>query len=184
MAQIFSLINSALMIFELLLLVQFLLQRMPEPQNALQNFIGKVSNPVQKPIQSFLPSVKGYDFSALLAAFVLVFVETYVLHLVEKHEFLNLFGALLVSAAVTVSRMISIFAVSIIIDAFFNWMPQFKQNALADMASYLADPFNNFVRRFLPKVAGIDFAPLVSVVALILIRLILISPIILIGTRM
>lgn len=60
-----------------------------------------------------------------------------------------------------------VYSLCVIARAVFSWLPpKSRQNALYDFLFSLTEPVLSPVRRLLPRSAGIDFSPLLVIIAL------------------
>lgn len=74
-------------------------------------------------------------------------------------------------------RLLDFYSLLIVIDAILSWIPTQSEGLLYDVKSVikrLVDPYVGLFRRFIPPMGGLDFSPMIALIALqLLSRLIL-----------
>lgn len=77
-----------------------------------------------------------------------------------------------------IHSLISFYSTLIFIYIILTWIPMNPNGWLADIGSVLESivgPYLNFFRRFMPPMGGIDFSPVIAVLALTLIEKLLVG---------
>lgn len=76
-----------------------------------------------------------------------------------------------------VDSLINFYNILIIVYCLLTWIPMNPNGLLADIGAVLdgiVGPYLNFFRRIMPPMAGIDFSPVIAVLALTFIERILV----------
>lgn len=76
-----------------------------------------------------------------------------------------------------VDSLINFYNILIIVYCLLTWIPMNPNGLLADIGAVLdgiVGPYLNFFRRIMPPMGGIDFSPVIAVLALTLIERILV----------
>jgi YggT family protein len=135
------------------------------------NLISRVTDPLLNPIRRLMPNLGGIDLSPLILILILVFIK-YLL-------FANPGEAVLFLIITAFNVVITI----VIICAILTWMAAFGAINLNnqfvymvfDSLSRVCDPMLNPIRRFLPRVGGIDISFIVLLLVLFVLRYLVVS---------
>lgn len=82
------------------------------------------------------------------------------------------------SLAMFVMRLFDFYAILIVVWCILSWLPMPRDGILADIVGAidtLVSPFINLFRRFIPPFGGLDFSPMLAILALQLIERLLIG---------
>lgn len=77
-----------------------------------------------------------------------------------------------------IQSLFNFYSMLIVVYCMLTWIPMNPNGFLADVGAVLdslVGPYLNFFRRFLPPMGGIDFSPVIAVLALTLIERLLIG---------
>jgi YggT family protein len=167
-------------IFTLLIIV-FLLRfclQLPgtTPRNTITQWIGKITNPVIKPVRTILRVWKGVDSAAFLICLLLIMAKVYVLGWLKIDESLPLLNVFTFSCGQFLQFMVQLYSIAIIAQAVLSWINP-APNALSNVLYILTAPMLNFVRRFLPPIGGLDLSPIPVWLGLQLINIMVAAPI-------
>lgn len=75
----------------------------------------------------------------------------------------------MLNLAVLVSRLFNIYEVLIVVWCLMSWIPMSPSGLLADIRGAigtLVEPYLGLFRRIIPPLGGIDFSPVVAILAL------------------
>lgn len=76
-----------------------------------------------------------------------------------------------------IDSLINFYNILIIVYCLLTWIPMNPNGLLADIGAVLdgiVDPYLNFFRRIMPPMGGIDFSPVIAVLALTFIERLLV----------
>lgn len=155
----------------MIVFTRFLLQLLrADFYNPVSQFVVKATTPILKPLRRVIPGVGGLDNASLLVIFVLILLK------LETWSFIN-FGALLPLEALailllksTALLLVNYFMLILFVGAIMSWVVQ-GYHPVASVLFQLSDPIVAPVRRLLPAMGGIDFAPMVVILGLITIKI-------------
>lgn len=130
------------------------------------DLLNRITEPLLNPIRRLLPDLGGIDISPLVLILLLMFVK-YLL-LADPAQAVVLLIATLFTVAITI----------LIICAVLTWMTAFGAINMSNRFVYMiydsltriCDPFLNPIRRFVPRIGGIDISFIVLIVVLYLLR--------------
>jgi len=150
--------------YALLFGVRFIMQLFrADYYNPLAQFVVKVTDPVLKPVRRVVPSIKTYDTSSLLLAFVVLLVKLLLLRtliggpvqVASASVGLHIFsyGTLLLLAFVEVIHLLfNIFIYAMIIQAILSWFPNPSTDSIRNLLSGITEPILRPIRKHVPPI--------------------------------
>lgn len=139
--------------------------------NPLGRFVFAITDWIVLPLRRILPTVKRWDLSSLVAAWLLVMLKFLLLWLLIGN--LGRIAALpLVSLVGLLQLAISGLTALLVVYAVLSWVPA-ASPMLLDLISRLAEPLVRPFRRFIPLIGGVDLSPLAAIVVLQVIAIVL-----------
>lgn len=127
--------------------------------------------------------VSGRDLAAALFAYLVAVAKLTVLLTVADHDF-NWGGALLLSLADALDTLAWVFVFAVLGSAIASWIFPRSWHPLIRIAHHASSPVLMPIREMLPVIAGIDFSPLVGLLALRLAQQWLIAPLANLGLQL
>ncbi|RVU83602.1 YggT family protein [Leucothrix sargassi] len=162
---LFSLYTSAI-------IIRFLLgYARADFYNPLSQFIVKITNPVLVPARRFVPSVGKLDTSAVLVAYILIFIKSLLLSNMLGAN-LGIAGLLVMSVGDLISSVIWIYIIALIIMAVISWIGSASGNPVVPLIQSLTSPLVTPARRVIPPVGMMDFSPMVVMLGLYILLII------------
>ena len=128
----------------------------------------RITDPVLRPLRRVIPGFRNLDLAALLVA--LLVQSAFAWFLAAGAGALAVVGIALFK---TVSFMISLLRWSIIITAIASFIAPGSQHPALRLLDEIIEPVVSPLRRILPAMGGLDFSPLVALVALSMLDMIL-----------
>jgi YggT family protein len=170
------LIESLFQLYMLLVLLRFLFQL------TRVNFSNPIVTPIVKLTQlplawlrRFVPGLFGIDLSAIVLFIFLGMVKIFLLSLIGG-GMVSPLGAAIWSVAKLLDTSFWIFIIAIFMQAILSWfMPQ-QGNPVTVLLNDLTRPVLRPIRNLLPTMSGMDFSPIVALIALNFLQRLLISP--------
>lgn len=142
-------------------------------------FVVKLTQPVVKPLQRFVPGFGGFDFAIIVLCILIQFIEIFVLSQLlgqGQASGLLLFSAVFVQLSF---KLINVFFYSILIEVISSWLPMLggspNNYQFLDIFSLLSRPVLTPIRRWMPVFGGFDFSPIVGLFLLKVIELFIIG---------
>ena len=162
------LINTVFGIYILLLMLRFLFQwmRIPFRSHPILPILFRLTNLPLQFLYNFIPSWQNIDIAAIVLMLLLKMLELALVHIWLYGKIISIIGLLLLSIANLLSLIIYIFMFAIAIQAILTWVARDNYNPLSDLLFHLNEPLLRPVRRLIPPLQGIDFSPLVAIIAL------------------
>jgi len=162
--------------YAILLLLRFLLQQVQANfHNPLSLTIIKLTAPVLTPLRRIVPRYKKADLSSLLAAWVVYAIQNLILLALMQYP-----GALLAALPWALPKVVgsvfTIFIFAIVVNAVLSWFANPNINYLQQITSSLSYPILWRIRRLLPTTTGMDFSPVLAILALIVLKMLIMPP--------
>ncbi|SDX32148.1 YggT family protein [Allochromatium warmingii] len=156
--------------------IRFLLQWVrADFYNPLSQFVVRITTPVLRPLRRVIPGYGGLDLAALVLIWLLSTVQLGLMALVVGLE-RSLFGAPLWAIPSMVELFINILLFSVLIRAILSWINPDPYNPAAALLDRLTAPVMRPAQRVIRPIGGIDLAPLVVIIGLVLLNMLLLPP--------
>jgi len=177
------LIGTIFNLYAMLLALRFIMQVFrADYYNPLAQFVVKVTDPVLKPVRRIVPSIKNYDTSSLLLAFLVLLIKLILLKALQT-DYLFVagkapladrlsYGTLFFVAFVDVVHLLfNVFIYAMIIQAILSWFPNPSTDSIRNLLSGITEPVLRPIRKYVPPVSGFDLSVLIGILGLFFIRI-------------
>ncbi len=144
--------------------------------NPICKAIHSITNPVLKPVRAFLPHFKRIDSASLLMVIVFEIIAVWVTLKLKSSMNPSLLGLIVLSLGSTLGEFVRIFTWSIIIQAFLSWIAPDPRNPIVSVLQSITAPILSKARTVLPSTPGVDFSPIIALVALQLTLMLIVNP--------
>ena len=144
--------------------------------NPICKAIHSITNPVLKPVRAFLPHFKRIDSASLLMVIVFEIIAVWVTLKLKSSMSPSLLGLIVLSLGSTLGEFVRIFTWSIIIQAFLSWIAPDPRNPIVSVLQSITAPILSKARTVLPSTPGVDFSPIIALVALQLTLMLIVNP--------
>lgn len=144
--------------------------------NPICKAIHAITNPVLKPVRAFLPHFKRIDSASLLMVIAFEIIAVWVTLKLKSSMNPNLLGLIVLSLGSTLAEFVRIFTWSIIIQAFLSWIAPDPRNPIVSVLYSITAPILSKARAILPSTPGVDFSPIIALVALQLTLILIVNP--------
>jgi YggT family protein len=144
--------------------------------NPICKAIHSITNPVLKPVRAFLPHFKRIDSASLLMVIVFEIIAVWVTLKLKSSMSPSLLGLIVLSLGSTLGEFVRIFTWSIIIQAFLSWIAPDPRNPIVSVLQSITAPILSKARAVLPSTPGVDFSPIIALVALQLTLMLIVNP--------
>jgi len=187
-------VNTIFDIYVLLVLLRFMLQMLrADFYNPVSQFVVRLTSPPLKILRRFIPSVAGQDTSAILLCLSIIFAKfmllrllgTGVIHIggtVAPIGGIGYLGLLIYSFADLASLFLTVFLIAIIIQVVMSWISPGAYNPVIGLVNTFAAPALRPVRKIVPPIGGLDLSPLFATLMIIVAKLLIIPPLIYLGS--
>ncbi|MFT5275433.1 MAG: YggT family protein [Saprospiraceae bacterium] len=172
------LIDSVFELYMVLVLLRFLFQLFKvNIRNPLIDPIVKLTQPPLAWMRRFVPGLFGLDLSAIVFLILLGMTKILLLASINGAT-VGLLTLLLASVAQVISMTLMVFTVALIAQAVLSWFAGSAQHPVTDLLRALTQPILRPIQRILPAASGVDFSPIVALLAISFLRRLLIDPLV------
>ena len=187
-------INTLFDLYVLLVLLRFLLQMLrADFYNPVSQFIVRMTSPPLKILRRFIPSVSGQDTASIVLCLLLIYAKFLLMRALSipavyigghaaRLDSASYAGLLIYSVADLLALLLTVFLVAVIIKVVLSWISPGHYNPVIGLVDRLASPVLRPIRRLLPSIGGLDLSPLFATLALLVIKMLVVPPIIYLGS--
>jgi YggT family protein len=188
-------INTIFDLYVLLVLLRFMLQMLrADFYNPVSQFIVRLTSPPLKILRRVIPSLAGQDTSAILLCLVIVYTKFILLRLLSTGTIhiggtlvsidgAGYLGLLIYSFADLISLFLTIFLIAIIIQVILSWIKPGHYNPVVGLVNTLAAPALRPVKKIVPAIGGLDLSPIIATLMIYVAKMLIIPPIIYLGSQ-
>ena len=165
-------INTLLGLYTAAVLLRFLMQQMrADFYNPLAQAVVKLTNPLLLPLRRVIPAWGKMDMAAIVLMVVVQFVNVLLVMLVASMPYT--WGYLVFWTLLKlIFILVNLYFFSVLLEALMSWLGQ-GRGPLDGLLRPLNAPLLRPARRILPPTSGLDFSPLLVMLALQVINLLL-----------
>ena len=174
---IFSLIQIVFGLYLSLIMLRFLLQLVrADFYNPLSQVIVKLTNPPLKWLRRFIPGYAGIDWPCIALLLLVQVCELLLLTLIFTGHLPAISALLVLSVAHLLQLCAYIYIFCITIAVLISWINPGAYNPLTVLVYQITNPLLAMVRRRLPDTGGLDFSPMVVLLAGFLFLSLVVAP--------
>ena len=150
-----------------LFMARFLLQACGvDFYNPVSQGIVKATDPVLRPLRTLLPRLRNLDFASFLAAWITAAVMAYTLALIQGFYPGGVLSIAAGGLLHVLLRMLDIFWWSILIVIIASFLAPGTHHPVLGLLQQLTEPLMRPARRISPPMGGLDFSPILVILAL------------------
>jgi len=171
------LVQIAFMLYILAVMLRFLLQLVrADAFNPLAQFLLRVTEPVLRPLRRLIPGTRRFDTASVVFMYVLEFASLEAVLAIRGMTAIAPTPYLLLAALVNVVvLLLNLYLFTILIQVILSWVSPGAYNPALSVLYSINEPLLEQARRVIPPLGGIDFSPLLVLVAIEVIKM-LIAP--------
>ena len=171
------LVDAVFGLYIFVVLLRFVLQlTRADFYNPISQAIVAMTNPPLRPMRRYIPSVGGVDTSSVVLLLLLQTVDTWLVTRTLGYGG-HFTGILITAVAELISKCVYLYIFAVIIQVAMSWVSPGAYNHLTVLLDTITRPLMRPVRRHLPATGGLDFSPLVVILALQLALILIVAPI-------
>lgn len=187
-------INTLFDLYILLVLLRFLFQWLrADFYNPVSQFIVKATSAPLKILRRGIPSIGGQDTAAIVFCLLLIYGKFLLLRLLAVPA-IQIGGVMAPVSAVSypglfvfciadlVALILTVFLVAIIIQVILSWINPGQYNPVIGLVHKLSDPVLKPIRKLIPSMGGLDLSPLFASLAILVAKMLIVPPIIYLGS--
>lgn len=177
-AALIFLVSTVLGLFAVALLLRFYLQwARAAYRNPLSEFLNALTDFVVRPVRRVIPGLWGLDLASLMVAWVVQFLELFIVLQIKGYPLGSAVGAVLAGLAalavvMVVKLALYIVMVVVVIQAVLSWVNPYSP--LAPILNSMTRPFLRVFQGLIPPIGNVDLSPLIVIV---ICQLLLILPV-------
>ena len=187
-------INTLFDLYILLVLLRFLLQMLrADFYNPISQFIVKLTTPPLRILRRFTPSVAGQDAASIVLCLILIYAKFLLMRALSIPAVhiggvmapiagVSYGGLLVFCIADLIALLLTVFLGAIIIKVILSWISPGHYNPLIGLIDKLSRPVLRPVQKFIPAIGGLDLSPLFATLLLIVAKMLIVPPIIYLGS--
>jgi len=145
--------------------------------NPFSQFILKVTNPILMPLQRIIPKSRKIDLSTLLLLIAIKALELFLISLLSIGTIPSIGGLILWPIGEILSQTINVFCLAILMTVILSWVAPKNHTPISSLLIQITEPLLSPARKLMPATIGIDFSPLLVLIALKFLDILLIAPI-------
>lgn len=170
------LIDTVFGLYILMVLLRFLLQlARADFYNPICQFLVKATNPPLRPLRRVIPGLWKIDLASIVLLLALQMCALWLIDLAVGRA-PSIAGLLVLSATALFALTLNTFLIAILIQVVLSWVGPRTYNPLSSILYSLTEPLLGPARRILPSMSGIDFSPLLVLIALQLLKILIVGP--------
>ena len=150
-----------------LFMARFLLQACRvDFYNPISQGIIKVTDPVLWPLRSLLPGYRNFDLASFAATWITAAVMLYALAMIAGQIPSGVITIFVASLLHVLLRMLDIFWWCILIVIIASFVAQGSLHPALGLLQQITDPLLRPARRIIPPLGGLDFSPILVILAI------------------
>lgn len=179
---IWFLIDTVISLYVMILLLRLMMQMVrANAYNPLCQFVLRLTTPLVKPLQAWVPGYHGIDFAILLLAFAFTIFKFICYAFLLGNFHLSLLSILIWSSGdllQNIANLMIYLVIARVIISFVQHSLRYNQQfePIFAVIYSLTEPLLGRVRRNVPLVAGYDLSPLIVIIGLTLLVILIVSP--------
>jgi len=151
--------------------------------NPICQFLYKATNPVLMPLRKVIPAWRNLDIAGIALAWLATAIKLVLLY-ATLGQTLGVFGLVVLALADLLDFVLLLYIVLILMRVVVSFIGADSYHPLVPLVLQLTDPVLKPVRRVLPSVSGIDFSPMLALLAITLARVLIAKPLLDAGLRL
>lgn len=187
-------INTVFDLYVFLVLLRFMLQMLrADFYNPVSQFIVQVTSRPLGVLRRVIPSVAGQDSAAMVLCLVVIYAKFMLLRLLDTAAIpvgstlapigsVGYLGLMVFAIADLVALFLTVFLIAIIIQVVLSWISPGRYNPVIGLVNSLAAPILRPVKKIMPPIGGLDLSPLVASLGIIVAKMLIVPPIIYLGS--
>lgn len=171
------LVSTACDLYLLAVMLRFLLQLVnADFYNPVSQFLIRLTNPPLRYLRRFIPGYRGTDWSSIILMIAIQSVEVILVSLAAYGQVPALAGLLVSTLAQILHMLVYLFIIAVFVQVLISWINPGMYNPATVILYRLTEPVLQRARQLLPPAGGLDFSPILVLVALQLIIILLVNP--------
>jgi len=187
-------INTLFDLYILLVLLRFLLQMVrADFFNPVSQFIERLTIPPRRLLRRLIPNLGGQETASIVLCLLLIYAKFSVMRLLSIPAAhiggvlapigsVSYAGLFVLCIADLIALVLTVFLVAVIIQVILSWVSPGHYNPVIGLVNRIAEPVLKPIRKFIPPLGGLDLTPLFASLLLLVVKMLIIPPIIYLGS--
>ncbi|MBX3700905.1 MAG: YggT family protein [Dokdonella sp.] len=151
--------------------------------NPVCQFLYKVTNPLLMPLRRLIPSWRNIEFGGLLLAWLFSAIKLALIYTMFGQR-LGLVGLAIMALADLADFVLVLYIGIVFVRVLLSFISVERSNPVVPLVYQLSEPLLRPLRTRLPAPGGLDFSPMLVILAILLARALLVAPLIDAGMRL
>jgi YggT family protein len=144
--------------------------------NPICQMVLKLSNFLVIPVRRVIPGYYGIDWASIVVLLALAFIKQAVFIFIQTQTWAHGMGLMLLGIADILELLFYIYMFATLVLVASSWLgSNALRHPMTQIAIQLTAPILNRLQSLLPRVAGMDLAPMLLVILLVLFNILIIS---------
>lgn len=143
--------------------------------NPVCQAIVKVTAPLVNPLRRIIPGWRGFDFASLILALVLSTVAS-LLMILALGSFVNVGTVVSWALVGLIAYTLNIYFYAMLVSVVASFIAPFSGHPILLIIYQLLQPFYRLSQKVLPPMGGLDFSPLLLMLAIKVLEILLVNP--------
>lgn len=174
---VFTIVQIIFDMYMILVMVRFLFQLVrADFYNPLSQGIVMLTNPPLKILRRIIPGYAGIDIACIVLLFLLQGLKLILLTLIYAGTLPTLPALFILSLANLIQLCAYIYMFLIFVVVVISWINPGAYNHMTVLIYQLTDPLLRAARRRIPAMGGLDFSPMIVILAIFLVLSLVVAP--------
>jgi YggT family protein len=151
--------------------------------NPICQFLYKATNPVLIPLRKVIPAWRNVDIAAIVLAWLLTAIKLWLMYALAEQD-LGALGLFVMALADLCDFVLMLYFGLILGRVLLSFISVERANPIVPLIFQLTEPVLRPIRKRLPSSGGFDLSPMVAWLALMLARVLIVSPLLDFGMRL
>ena len=151
--------------------------------NPICQFLYKATNPVLMPLRKIIPAWRNLDIAGIALAWLATALKLVLLY-ATVGQALNVLGLSVLALADLLDFVLLLYIVLILVRVVISFVGADSYHPVVPLVMQLTEPVMKPFRRLIPNVGGLDFSPMVLLLAITLARVLIAKPLLDLGLRL
>ena len=151
--------------------------------NPICQFLYKATNPVLIPLRKVIPAWRNVDIAAIVLAWLLTAIKLWLMYALAEQD-LGALGLFVMALADLCDFVLMLYFGLILGRVLLSFISVERANPIVPLIFQLTEPVLRPIRKRLPSSGGFDLSPMVAWLALMLARVLIVSPLLDSGMRL
>jgi YggT family protein len=135
----------------------------------------KATAPALNPLRRIIPGIGGIDIASLILVWAILTIKLILLFSLQGGA--SITAAMLLAIPEMLEMIFNIFIYSILALVILSWVNPNGYNPAIGLIHSITSPIMSPLRRLIPSAGGMDFTPMIAMVALYLAQMLILPPI-------